>query len=82
MSLWRNVAQRGNEEDEINTDGTILDLHVTNLFLIMCGQDAIIELRSPMSLENVIDTQYRDIRLAIKSFVPPKERVVTAENVN
>ena len=34
------------KEDKVNTDGTVRDLQVTNLFLSMCGQDAIIKLRS------------------------------------
>ena len=34
------------KEDKINTGGTVLDLQVTNPFLSMCGQDAIIKLRS------------------------------------
>ena len=36
-------------EDKVNTDGTVQDLQVTNLFLSMCGQDAIIKLRSLVS---------------------------------
>ena len=30
------------KENEINTDATVQDLQVTNLFHSMCGQDAII----------------------------------------
>ena len=32
------------KEDKINTDGNVQELQVTNLFLSMCGQDAIINL--------------------------------------
>ena len=67
------------KEDNVNTDGTVQDLQVTNLFLGMCGQDAIIKLRSLMSPKNLIDTPYKDIRLAIQSYLSPKDRVVTAE---
>ena len=75
--LWRNVAQK--KEDKVNNDGTVQDLQVTNLFLSMCGQDAIIKLRSLMSPRNLTDTPYKDIRLAIQNYISPKERVVTAE---
>ena len=61
------------KEDKVNTDGTVQDLQVTNLFLSMCGQDAIIELRSLMSLRNLIDTPYRDIRLTIQIYISHKE---------
>ena len=67
------------KEDKVNTDGTVQDLQVTNLFLSMCGQDAIIKLRSLMSPRNLIDTPHKDIRLAIQNYISPKERVVTAE---
>ena len=63
--------------DKVNNDGTVQDLQVTNLFLSMCGQDAIIKLRSLMSPRNLIDTPYKDIRLAIQIYIS-KERV-TAE---
>ena len=45
----------------------------------MCGQDAIIKLRSLISPRNLIDNPFKDIRLAIQSFISPKERVVKAE---
>ena len=32
-----------------------------------------------MSSRNVIDTPYKDIRLAIQDYIFPKKRVVTAE---
>ena len=67
------------KEDKIKTNGSVQDLQVTNLILSMCGQDAIIKLRSLNSLRNLIDTPYKDIRLAIQSYISPKERVVTAE---
>ena len=67
------------EEDKVNTDGTFQDLQVTNLFLCICGQDKIIKLRSLMSPRNLIDTPYKNIRLAIQNNISPKERVITAE---
>ena len=67
------------KKDKVNNDGTVQDLQVTNLFLSMCGQDAIIKLRSLMSPRNLIDTPYKDIRLAIQNYISPKERVVTPE---
>ena len=45
----------------------------------MCGQDAIIKPRSLMRPRNLIDTPYKDIKLAIQNYLSPKERVVTAE---
>ena len=69
------------KEDNVNTDGTVQDLQVTNLFFSMCGQDAIFKLRSLMSPRNLIDTPYKDIRLAIQNYISPKERVVTAKRV-
>ena len=65
--------------DKINTNGTIQDLQVNNIFLIKCGQDAIIKLRSLMNPTNLIDTPYKDIRLANQNHISPKERFVTAE---
>ena len=67
------------KEDKVNNDGTVQDLQVTSLFISMCGQDAIVELRSLMSPRNLIDTPYKDTRLAIRNYFSPKERVVTAE---
>ena len=52
------------KEDKISNDGSIVDLQVTNLFLSMCVQDAIIKLRSP---RNLIDTPYKDIRSSIQN---------------
>ena len=51
----------------------------TNLFLSICWQDAISKLRSLMAPRSLIDTSYKDIRLAIQIYIAPKERVVTAE---
>ena len=70
------------KEDKVNTDGTVQDLQVTNLFLSMCAQDAIIKLRSLMSPRNLIDILYKDIRLAIQNYISPKERVVAAKKAN
>ena len=67
------------KEDKVNNDGTVQELQVTNLFLSTCGQDAIIKLRSLMSPRNLIDTPYKDNRLAMQNYISPKERVVTAE---
>ena len=67
------------KEDKVNTDGTVQDLQVTNFFLSMCGQNAIIKIRCLMSPRNLIDTPHKAIRLAIQNYISPKERVVTAE---
>ena len=67
------------KEDKVNTDGAVQNLQVTNLVLSTCGQDAIIKLGSLMSPRNLIDSLYKDIRLAIQNYISPKERVVTAE---
>ena len=67
------------KEDKINTDGTVQDLQGTNLFLSMCGKDAITKLRSLISPRNLIDIPYKDIRLVIQNYTSPKERVVSAE---
>ena len=37
----------------------------------MCGQDAIVKLMSLMSPRNLIDTPYKDIRLAIQNYFSP-----------
>ena len=65
--------------DKVNNDGTIVDLQVTNLFLNLCGQDALLKLRSLMSPKQFLDTPFKEIRLAIQNYISPKERVVTAE---
>ena len=67
------------KEDKVNNDGTVQDLQVTNLFISVCGQDAIIKLRSLMSPRNLIDTPYKEIRLMIPIYNSPKKIVVTAE---
>ena len=67
------------KEAKVNSDGTIQDLKVTNHFLSMCGQDAIIKLRSLMSPGKLIDTPCKEIRLAIQNYNFPIKRVVTAE---
>ena len=67
------------KEDKVNNDVTVQDLQVTNLFLGMCGQDAIIKVMDLVSPRNLIDTPYKDIRLTIQNYMFPKERVVTAE---
>ena len=45
----------------------------------MCGQGAIIKLRSLKRAKKSIDIPYKDIRLAIQNYISLKERVVTAE---
>ena len=67
------------KEDKVNYDGTIVDLQVTNLFLSICGQDELLKLRSLMSPKKLLDTPFKEIRLAIQNYISPKERVVTAE---
>ena len=67
------------KEDKINNDGTVVDLQVTNLFLSICGQDALLNLRSLMSPKKLLDTPFKEIRLAIQNYISSKERVVTAE---
>ena len=67
------------KEDKVNNDGTIVDLQVTNLFLSICGHDALLKLRSLMSPKKLLDTPFKEIRLAIQNYISPKERVVTAE---
>ena len=76
LSLFWHAEKK---EDKLNNDNTVQDLQVTSLFLSMCGQDAITKLRSLLSPRNLIDTPYKDIRLAIQNYFSPKERVVMAE---
>ena len=67
------------KEDKVNTDGKILDLQVTNLFLSICRQDALLKIRRLMSPKKLLDTPFKDIRQAIQNYVSPKERIETAE---
>ena len=67
------------KEDKINKDGTIVDLQVTNLFLNICGQDALLKLRSLMSPTKLLDTPFNEIRQATQNHISPEERVETAE---
>ena len=67
------------KEDKVNTDGTIVDLQVTKLFLRICDQDAPFKLRSLMSPKKMLDTLFKEIRQAIQNDISPKERVETAE---
>ena len=62
------------KEDKANTNGTIVDLQVKNLFLTICGQDAILKLRSLMSPKKMLDTLFKEIRQAIQNYISPKER--------
>ena len=48
----------------------------------VCAGDANIKLRSLIGPWKLIDTPYKDIRLAIENYVSPKERVVTAKRAN
>ena len=67
------------KEDKVNNDGTVVELQVTNLFLSICGQDALLKLRSLMSTKKLLETLFKEIRLAIQNYISPRERVVTAE---
>ena len=67
------------KKDKVNNDGMIVDLQVTNLFLSICGQDALLKLRNLMSPKKLLDTFFNEIRLAIQNCISPKERLVTAE---
>ena len=67
------------KEDKVNTNCMIVDLQVTNLFLNICGQDALLKLRSLMSPKKLLDTSFKEIRQAIQNYIFPKERVETAE---
>ena len=67
------------KEDKVNTDVTIVDLQVTNLFLSICGQDALLKLRSLMRPKKSLDTPFKEIRQAIQNYIFPKERVEPAE---
>ena len=67
------------KEDKINTNDTVQELQVTNFFLSMWGQEAIIKIRSLISPRSLIDTPYKDIRLAIQNYISPNERVAPAE---
>ena len=69
------------KEDKVNTDGTIVDLQVKNLFFNICGQDAVLKLRSLMSPKTLLDTPFKEIRQAIQNYISPKERIETAERV-
>ena len=62
------------KEDKVNTVGTIGDLQVTNLFLRICGDNALPNLRSLMSPKKLLDTPFKEIRQAIQNYSSPKER--------
>ena len=70
---------RREESGKFNTDGTIQEPQVTNFFLSMRGQDAIIKFRSLISHRSLIDTPYIDIRLAIQYCISPNKGVVTTK---
>ena len=53
------------KKDKVNINGTILDLQVTNVLLSICGQDALLKLRSLMSPKKLLDTPFKEIRQAI-----------------
>ena len=67
------------KEDKVNNDGTIVDLQVTNLFLSICSQGALLTLWSLMSPKKLLDTPFKEIRQAIQNYISPKERIETAE---
>ena len=77
--LAKCCAERKKKEDKVNTDDTIEDLQVTNLFLCICSPDALLKLRSLMSPKNLLDTPFKEFRQAIQNYISPKERVETAE---
>ena len=61
------------KEDKVNTDGTIVDLQVTNLFLSICGRDALLKLRSLTSPKKLSETPFREIRQPIQNYISPEE---------
>ena len=61
------------KEDKANTDGTIVDLQVTNLFLIICVQDELLKLRSLIRPKKFLDTRFKEIRQAIQNYISTKE---------
>ena len=64
------------KEDKTNTDGTIVDLQITNLFLSMWELNALPKLRSLLSPEKLLDTPLKHFRTAIHKFTSPKKKVV------
>ena len=67
------------KEININAYDTISDPQITNLFLSMCGKDALLKFRYLMSPKKQLDTLFNEIRLVIQKYTSPKERVITAE---
>ena len=65
-------CRAGKKEDKVNTDGTIVDHQVTNLFLNICGQDACLKLRSLMSPRKLLDTPFKESRQAIQNYISLK----------
>ena len=61
------------KEDKVNTNGTIVNLEVTNLFLSICSQDALLKLRRLMSHKKLLDTPFKEIRQAIQNHISPTE---------
>ena len=70
------------KEDKVNNDRTIADIQLTNLFLSICGQDALLKLRSFMSTKKLLETPFKEIRQAIQNYISPKVRVETAEKAS
>ena len=60
------------KEDKVKTDGTTVDLQIANLLLSICGQDALLKLRSLMSLKKLLDTPFKQIRQAIQNYISLK----------
>ena len=60
----------------------MVDLQVSNLFFSMSVQDAILKITGLIICRNLINNPYKEIRLAIKNYISPKDRVVTAEMSN
>ena len=67
------------KEDKVNNHGTIVDIQLTKLFLSICGQAALLKLRSLMSPKKLLETPFKEIRQAIQNYISPKVRVETAE---
>ena len=67
------------KEDKLNSDCTVSDPLVTNLFPNMCVQNALLKLRSLMTPKTQLDTPFKETRFVIQNCISNKERVITAE---
>ena len=57
--LAKCCAEKKKKEDKVNTDGTIEDIQVANLFLSGCSPDALFKLGSLMSPKNLLGTPFK-----------------------